>query len=68
MYIFVNKRLLYILFIIFIKFNKQTKTDFSGNKNYRKVGHGDRSALQEQYGIGIKNDYDAAILIRGTDI
>jgi hypothetical protein len=44
MYIFVNKRLLYILFIIFIKFNKQTKTDFSGHKNYRKVGHGDWSA------------------------
>lgn len=44
MYIFVIKRLLYILFIILIKFNKQTKTDFSGHKNYRKVGHGDWSA------------------------
>lgn len=31
------------------------------NKNYRKVGHGDRSALQNQYGIGIKNDYDEDI-------
>lgn len=31
------------------------------NKNYRKVEHGELSALQNQYGIGIKNDYDAAI-------
>lgn len=44
MYIFINKRLLYIPFIIFKNFNKQTKTDFPGNKNYRKVVHGDWSA------------------------
>lgn len=48
-YIFVIKRLLYMVLIIFEKFNKQTDTD-----------HSMEIKPQNQYGIGIKNDYDAA--------
>ncbi|MFJ7307900.1 hypothetical protein [Peribacillus frigoritolerans] len=58
----------FIYYLLFLRnlINKRKLTSLE-IKTTEKLGM-EIGLPQEQYGIGIKNVYDAAILIRGTDI